>query len=225
MLYPGDGVGRRVRPRLRERVRCVPARDPGPHSRQRHPARTRRPRPGRPHADTLKGSKHARMKELRCDTTAWAHRLRLRPRAPSHTPGGRGQIRRQREALLPAADREGGRAARQPPRPKESPRGGMRPMARTLQDKMAQLTPERRVRIEAEADRLHAEYLTLRDLRKAREPARRRPPHPPGERRPAGEAQRPPALDAAQLRRSHGRTPRAAGRVPGPRPGRPGRAR
>jgi DNA-binding XRE family transcriptional regulator len=41
-------------------------------------------------------------------------------------------------------------------------------MGATLKDKMAQLPPERRVRIEAEADRLHAEYQTLKDLRKAR---------------------------------------------------------
>jgi transcriptional regulator with XRE-family HTH domain len=42
-------------------------------------------------------------------------------------------------------------------------------MGTTLKDKMAQLTPERRARIEAEADRLHAEYETLKDLRKARD--------------------------------------------------------
>ena len=41
-------------------------------------------------------------------------------------------------------------------------------MATTLREKMAQLPPERRARVEAEADRLHAEYLTLRDLRKAK---------------------------------------------------------
>ena len=42
-------------------------------------------------------------------------------------------------------------------------------MATTLKEKMAQLPPERRARIEAEADRLHAEYLTLKDLRRAKE--------------------------------------------------------
>jgi transcriptional regulator with XRE-family HTH domain len=42
-------------------------------------------------------------------------------------------------------------------------------MGTTLKDKMAQLTPERRARVEAEADRLHAEYQTLKDLRKARD--------------------------------------------------------
>jgi hypothetical protein len=40
-------------------------------------------------------------------------------------------------------------------------------MATTL--KVARLPPERRARIEAQADRLHAEYQTLKDLRKARD--------------------------------------------------------
>ena len=42
-------------------------------------------------------------------------------------------------------------------------------MGTTLKDRMARLAPERRARIEAEADRLHAEYQTLKDLRKARD--------------------------------------------------------
>lgn len=42
-------------------------------------------------------------------------------------------------------------------------------MARSLQDKLATLDPARRARIEAEADRLHTEYLTLQELRKARD--------------------------------------------------------
>lgn len=42
-------------------------------------------------------------------------------------------------------------------------------MARTLADKLAILDPTHRAAIEAEADRLHAEYLTLRELRKAKE--------------------------------------------------------
>ncbi len=41
-------------------------------------------------------------------------------------------------------------------------------MARTLQDKLARLDPARRANIEAEAARLHAEYLTLQELRKAK---------------------------------------------------------
>ncbi|WP_417480751.1 helix-turn-helix domain-containing protein [Maricaulis maris] len=42
-------------------------------------------------------------------------------------------------------------------------------MARTLKEKLASLDPDRRDAIEAEADRLQAEYLTLQELRKARE--------------------------------------------------------
>lgn len=41
-------------------------------------------------------------------------------------------------------------------------------MPRTLRDKMAELDPARRAAIEAEAERLHAEYLTLQDLRRAK---------------------------------------------------------
>lgn len=42
-------------------------------------------------------------------------------------------------------------------------------MAQSLQDRMSALDPARRARIEAEADRLHTEYLTLQELRKARD--------------------------------------------------------
>lgn len=42
-------------------------------------------------------------------------------------------------------------------------------MARSLKDKLATLDPARRASVEAEADRLHADYLTLQELRKAKE--------------------------------------------------------
>ncbi|NWG46397.1 MAG: helix-turn-helix transcriptional regulator [Alphaproteobacteria bacterium] len=42
-------------------------------------------------------------------------------------------------------------------------------MGRTLREKLARLDPARRAAVEAEADRLHAEYLTLQGLRKARQ--------------------------------------------------------
>jgi DNA-binding XRE family transcriptional regulator len=45
----------------------------------------------------------------------------------------------------------------------------MTTMARTLKEKMATLDPARRASVEAEADRLHTEYLTLQELRKAKE--------------------------------------------------------
>lgn len=45
----------------------------------------------------------------------------------------------------------------------------MKTVARTLGEKLETLGPDRRARIEAETNRLHTEYLTLRDLRKARD--------------------------------------------------------
>lgn len=42
-------------------------------------------------------------------------------------------------------------------------------MATTLREKMKGLSAERRARIDAETDRLHDEYKTLQELRKARE--------------------------------------------------------
>ena len=42
-------------------------------------------------------------------------------------------------------------------------------MGSTLREKMAQLPPERRARIEADAERLHVEYLTLKELREAKD--------------------------------------------------------
>jgi DNA-binding XRE family transcriptional regulator len=42
-------------------------------------------------------------------------------------------------------------------------------MGTSLKEKMAALAPERRERIEAETARLQAEYMTMQDLRKARE--------------------------------------------------------
>ena len=42
-------------------------------------------------------------------------------------------------------------------------------MGTTLRKKMSELSPKRRAKIEKEADRLRAEYLTLKELRKARD--------------------------------------------------------
>jgi len=42
-------------------------------------------------------------------------------------------------------------------------------MARRLEDKLALLPKDRLARINAEADRLHSEYLTLQQLRKAKD--------------------------------------------------------
>lgn len=42
-------------------------------------------------------------------------------------------------------------------------------MATTLEEKIAQLDPDQQIEIAAEFERLRGEYLTLRDLRKARD--------------------------------------------------------
>jgi len=42
-------------------------------------------------------------------------------------------------------------------------------MVRTLKDKLAALDPARRAGVLAEAERLHTEYLTLQELRKAKD--------------------------------------------------------
>jgi transcriptional regulator with XRE-family HTH domain len=42
-------------------------------------------------------------------------------------------------------------------------------MGTSLQDKLATLSPDRQARIKAETARLQADYMTLQDLRKARE--------------------------------------------------------
>ncbi|MCY4560211.1 MAG: XRE family transcriptional regulator [Chloroflexi bacterium] len=42
-------------------------------------------------------------------------------------------------------------------------------MATTLNEKMRRLAPDRRERVESETERLHQEYLTLQQLRKAKE--------------------------------------------------------
>ena len=47
-------------------------------------------------------------------------------------------------------------------------------MATTLRDKMANLPVARRARIDAETDRLHDEYKTLQELRKARKLAQKK---------------------------------------------------
>ena len=41
-------------------------------------------------------------------------------------------------------------------------------MAITLSEKLARMAPDRRARIEAEIERLHGEYLTLKQLRQAK---------------------------------------------------------
>lgn len=64
---------------------------------------------GRPHADTLKGSKHANMKELRFEggDGEWPVAFAFDPKRKAIVLSGR-QIWRQPEALLQDVDRKGG---------------------------------------------------------------------------------------------------------------------
>lgn len=67
------------------------------------------PHLGRPGVDTLNGSRHANMKELRFTCSRWSVEsgLCVRYKAPGHPAHCRGQIRHQRKAVLPGADTEG----------------------------------------------------------------------------------------------------------------------
>jgi hypothetical protein len=67
------------------------------------------PQLGTPRVDTLKGSRHANMKELRFDAAdgVWRVRLRVRPET-QRGPSDRGrQVGRRREEILPPAHSEG----------------------------------------------------------------------------------------------------------------------
>src|SRR2546423_15693035 len=67
------------------------------------------PTAGRPRIDTLKGSAHANMKELRFDAGdgVWRGGLRLRSPAQGRSSGGGRQERPERAGLLSAFDRPG----------------------------------------------------------------------------------------------------------------------
>jgi hypothetical protein len=68
------------------------------------------PQLGRPTVDTLKGSKHANMKELRFEwqREVWARGFRIRPEAASRSPRGRRQGRGGSKAFLSEADQHRG---------------------------------------------------------------------------------------------------------------------
>jgi hypothetical protein len=67
------------------------------------------PQLGRPRVDTLKGSRHANMKELRFDASdgVWRFASPLIRGGRLSSSLRRRQVRRKREALLSAADSEG----------------------------------------------------------------------------------------------------------------------
>ena len=67
------------------------------------------PQLGRPYADTLVGSKHANMKELRCNAEdgVWRIAFAFDPKRKAVLFGRRRQNGRQREAVLQATHRKG----------------------------------------------------------------------------------------------------------------------
>ena len=67
------------------------------------------PQLGRPRVDTLNGSRHANMKELRFSAAGGESCFRIRPKAQGHSAGGGRQIRSEREEVLPTAHRQGRR--------------------------------------------------------------------------------------------------------------------
>ena len=99
-------------------------------------------------------------------------------------------------------------------------------MAIPLDEILRKLPADEQEAIERRSRELIAKYLTLQDLRKARELTQERMAELLGikqenERLAPGEAHRPAALDVAELCRRHGRAPTARGRVPRPAASRP----
>ena len=112
---------------------------------------------GRPHADTLAGSKHANMKELRFTADDGVWRV-----AFAFDPKRRGQRWSGAEAVLQGPDRQGRCPVRRAPRNVER----ISTMPVTHEELMARLPKERQKRIEARAAELRREVEGLKVLRK-----------------------------------------------------------
>ena len=127
------------------------------------------PQLGRPWVDTLNGSRHANMKEMRFGAAdgEWRLAFAFDPKRRAILLDCGRQVRKQRQAVLPRPHPQSGRALRPAPR---SARAGRRiVMTVSLETMMARLDPERRRKIEERAAELIAEEMTLRELRKARQ--------------------------------------------------------
>ena len=126
------------------------------------------PQLGRPRVDTLNGSRHANMKEVRFSTAGGEWRVAFDPvrRAVLLVAGDKsgGSGRRFYRTLIRKAD---GRFDRHLARIADEWRRRTA-MALDVEDVIAGLDPERRRRIEDRAAELIAEEMTLRELRKAR---------------------------------------------------------
>ena len=126
------------------------------------------PNLGRPHADTLRGSKHANMKELRFRAANGVWRATF-------------AFDRKREAILLAIGNKAGASQKRFYKQLISTSDARcdahlaklrtdqeRIMAKTRERLLAELSPERRKRVKARAAQLIAQEQSLRDLRQAR---------------------------------------------------------
>ena len=129
------------------------------------------PQLGRPHVDTLKGSRFTNMKELRFSSKdgVWRFAFAFDPKRQAIVlcggdKSGGGERRFYRD-LIRKAD---GRFSDQPRSHKASERKERKTAMRTLKDKLNNLNPQRREKVEARAAQLIAEEMTRRELRRAR---------------------------------------------------------
>ena len=126
------------------------------------------PQLGRPRVDTLKGSRHANMKELRFDAAdgVWRVAFAFDPKRNAvlliaGDKSGGGEKRFYRQLIAKADERFDEHLSR-------TQEEGDIAMPITLKDKMKQLSPAQRKKVEARAAELIAEEMTLRELRHAR---------------------------------------------------------
>ena len=126
------------------------------------------PQLGRPRVDTLKGSRHANMKELRFSAAdgEWRVAFAFDPKAESNFAGSGRQVRRERKEVLQAAHYESGRAFRCASESNARERKEVT-MPRNVNDIIRNLPARQRKKVEARAAQLIAEEMTLRQLRQA----------------------------------------------------------
>ena len=125
------------------------------------------PQLGRPRVDTLNGSRHANMKELRFSAAdgEWRVAFAFDPKRTAILLAG-GDIGWERKAFLSRVDQEGGCTFRRPCCPAE--KGDEIVMSVNVREKIRKLNVTQRKKVEGRAAELIAEEMSLRDLRKAR---------------------------------------------------------
>ena len=127
------------------------------------------PQLGRPRVDTLNGSRHANMKEMRFGAAdgEWRLAFAFDPRRKAILLVAGRQVGSKLQTLLPRASPKGRRGLR--PTPRETCEGRKIMMAPNVNEVISGLDPARRRKVEARAAALIAEEMTLRELRRARQ--------------------------------------------------------